>query len=259
MKKSNDLNPNPYIFGLDADDIYSEDNFILSVIDQMVKTKADICVFNFSIEYEDPLQIVNAAGLIRDRENSQRVLESIYTSPTGAVSPLEVDVMRLSSLGWIKCYAPSVKLPGSADCTFEDFVFMAALLSAKVITTIDPERLPIQYLRRSTSICGQRNPENFTLHIPIQMRRFFEAVLDASKEDYHKIEKLHMAAQFTLYKFDQYTTTLQSLVESRAREDIQEPVLRAYVDAAENVRKFVIENITQMEEEQLIQDNSMPH
>ena len=211
-----------------------------------MKTTADICVFNFSIEYEDPSQIANAAGLIRDRENSQRILESIYRSPRRAVSPLEVDIMRLTSLGWTKCYAPSVKLPESENCPFEDFVSMAALICANVITTINPEILPIQYLRRSTSICGQRTPENFTIHIPMQMKQFFKAVLESTLDDEHQMEKLQIAAQFTVYKLEQYTHTLQDIVESRTRTDIQEPVLIAYKEAAEHVQQFITESITQV-------------
>ena len=201
----------------------------------------------FSIEYEDLSQINNAAGLIRDRENSQEILEKIYKSPKGAVSPLEVDIMRLTSLGWTKCYAPSVKLPESENCPFEDFVSMAALICANVITVINPEILPIQYLRRSTSICGQRTPENFTIHIPMQMKRFFEAVLESTLDDDHQMEKLQMAVQFTVHKFEQYTNTLQHIVESKTHADIQEPILMAYKEAAERVGQFITESIAQRE------------
>jgi len=251
LRNSKNLNPHAYIFWLDADDSYSDANVVRSVIEQMRKTTADICVFNFSIKYEDPSQIANAEGLIRDREDSQKILEQIYKSPKGAVSPLEVNIMLLTSLGWTKCYAPSAKLPESENYPFEDFVSMAALICANVITVINPEILPIQYLRRSTSICGQRTPENFTLHIPMQMKRFFEAVLESTLEDDHQMDKLQMAVQFIDHKFDQYTETLQRIVDSHRHADIQEPVLVAYKKAAECVRQFITKSITQANQSSL--------
>ena len=47
LRNSKHLNPNAYIFWLDADDSYSNANVVQSVIEQMMKTTADICVFNF--------------------------------------------------------------------------------------------------------------------------------------------------------------------------------------------------------------------
>ena len=235
--KSNALNPRAYKLWLDADDQYTEDNFVESVIDQMTTTEADICVFNFAIDYEDPSQIANAAGLLRDQTKSKKVLEAIFAAPQHLVAPLDVNVMELTSLGWIKCYGPSVELPEAADHPFEDFVAMAALLQANKITALDPEREPIRYLRRSTSICGQRTPENFTLHIPTQLQRFFEVVVEATQNDAHKITKLEMAQAFVLFRLDQYTTTLSTIVEAHSRADINASTLATYQERAEKIKE----------------------
>ncbi len=248
IKKSKELNPDAYIFWLDSDDVYTEENFVESVIHQMVMTQAEICVFNFSIEYEDPAQIANAAGLIKDRENSRRVIETIFSSPQQAVSPLEENVMGLTSLGWIKCYAPSVCLPEAADCPFEDFVSMAALIQANKITALDPAREPIRYLRRSTSICGRRVPENFTFHIPTQLERFFDVIVAGSIKDEYRVEKIQMAQQFVLFKLDQYTATLDNLVKSHSRDDINESTLAAYQDFAEKIKSRMSDLLNSIEE-----------
>lgn len=71
------LNPNAYIFWLDAGDQYTDKSFVRNAVQQMKKTKADICLFNFSITYEDENQKMNALGLNQDRENSIKILDTI--------------------------------------------------------------------------------------------------------------------------------------------------------------------------------------
>ncbi|MCD6046427.1 MAG: glycosyl transferase family 2 [Gammaproteobacteria bacterium] len=239
LQISKALNPNAYIFWLDADDQYIEKDFIYLTIKQMKKTRADICVFNFAIIYEDERQRINAAGLLRDQANSQRIVESIYLSPGEAVSPLEVDILKLTSLGWIKCYAPTVNIPEAVDCPFEDFVMMATLLFVNKITALPPEKKPIQYLRRSTSICGQRSPENFTQHIPAQLKRFFETVCENIHLDPDREKKLAMAVEFVNNKLEQYSQTLSTLVESHVNTSFNLNALGDYKSAAESLREFI--------------------
>lgn len=248
-KLSKELDPKAYIFWLDSDDCYTEKDVIKSLIHQMIVTKSDICVFNFSVTYEDSSQVANAVGLLRDREKSQEILRSIYSSDGGCISPLDdaIDVLQLSALGWIKCYAPNVDMPESANYPFEDFVAMSTLIQANKITAINPERELIQYLRRSTSICGQRKPENFTLHIPAQLQRFFEAVLLLTSEDENQMRKLQMAKAFVDYKSEQYTGTLSTLVHSGTRSDMNEQVLDDYQQAIEAVKIFMSDSISEAE------------
>jgi glycosyltransferase involved in cell wall biosynthesis len=103
-------NPRAYIFWLDSDDLYSDKSFVRKVIQQMKRTNADICLFNFSIVYENEAQKINAQGLLRDKDNLASILDNIFLSPTQSVNPLQFDniLLRVSSLGWIKCYAPTV-------------------------------------------------------------------------------------------------------------------------------------------------------
>lgn len=177
LEQSKEHNPNAYLLWLDADDQYTDLTFIETLMNQMQKTKADIGLFNYSIQYESGIAELHKFGLELDRDNSRKVLEQIYSSPEHSISPEKLpDLLNFTSFGCTKCYAPSVTLPKPANYPFEDFVYMAALLNAEKITALPPDQEPFQYSRRATSICGQRQPENFTIHIPTQLIRFFDIV-----------------------------------------------------------------------------------
>lgn len=213
LEWSKQVEANAYLLWLDADDKYIEKTFLSDVMRQMQQTRAEICLYNFSIRYEDESQRPNAVGLIKDRENSISVINSILAEPSQAIIPDEFqNLLKFTSLGWTKCYAPTIKIPEPANCPYEDLVYMASLLQAKSITALPAERTPIEYLRRSTSICGQRTHRNFEHDIPIQLKLFFDLVCDDYKKTGRSWNKLTMAQNFVNQKFELYTLTLQNLL-----------------------------------------------
>jgi hypothetical protein len=247
LKSSKEFNSGAYIFWLDADDQYTYDNFIRTAISQMQRTNSDICLFNFSITYEDESLKSNAAGLLRDKENHYSMLKQIYNSPDQSLSPTDIpDILKFTSLGWTKCYAPTIELPTPADCPFEDFVYMAALLVANKITVLPAEIEPIEYLRRSTSVCGQRTHVNFSDHIPTQLKRFFDVVLEDSEEEKNRLQRLIKAENFVTAKFNQYTLTLDKLIETGYPGITQETleIFREKQKELLNIIREVIERIT---------------
>ncbi len=233
-------NPNAYILWLDADDKYTDSTFIQAVMKRMLSTQSDICLFNFSVAYEDEGQKANAAGLLKDKDNFVNIMREVLSTPTQSIAPLKLEnVLAITSLGWVKCYAPTVKLPETADCPFEDFVYMAALLEASRITALPVECEPIQYLRRSTSICGQRKPENFTHHIPRQLRKFFDTVFEQSKDTPEHLQKLKLAQGFVEAKFNQYSLTLENIITAKTYPTINQAVLELFLKEGAETKSHI--------------------
>lgn len=238
------LDPKAYIFWLDADDQYTDPSFVKNVMQQMQKTQADICIFNFSIVYEDEKQKANAIGLVKEKDRMAEIIQAIRLSPTQFISPLQLpSVLEITSLGWVKCYAPTVKLPIPLDCAFEDFVYMAALLEANVITALPAENEPIQYLRRSSSICGQRKSKHFTDDIPNQLKRFFDAVLESNWDGKDRLQKIKLAQEFVSRKLKQYSETLEKIVETKSHSGIDQKTFELYRKKAEEIGKYVQANL----------------
>lgn len=233
--KSKELDPNAYICRLDSDDQFTRKDALSLIMSQMLGTKADVCVYSFTVKYENESVIPNAAGLLNDKENSEKILKRICETENKVVSALDEDVLSLTSLGWVKCYAPTVELPDFADYPFEDFVFMAILLQAKKITAIDPSTPLIEYLRRSTSICGKRMPENFTLHVPTQLQGFIDAVVSSTQNDEDRGKKIEMAKQFVLRKLNQYTLTLETIIKNKTYDNIDESVLLRFSEVKQKL------------------------
>ena len=235
-------NPDAYIFWLDADDKYISKSFVKDVIQQMRKTSADVCLVNFSVTYEDENQKSNAVGLVKEKEKEKMngIIKAILSSPNQAIKPLELpNLLEVTSLGWIKCYAPTVKLPRPVNCPFEDFVYMSALLEAKSITALHAEYEPIQYLRRSTSICGQRKSKNFTHDIPSQLLKFFDTVLKHSMNQKDQLQKVEMAKGFVFRKLDQYAGVLEKIVATNSHPDINQKTLEIYRKKATAIEKYI--------------------
>ena len=169
------------------------------------------------------------------------------------ISPLDenINIMLTTSLGWTKCYAPTVaSLPESANYPFHDFVAMAALLQVNRITALKPGLdLPcIEYLRRSDSICGKRTAENFTLHIPEQLKRFLAAVVELPDSDAHRAKKVELAMTFVAKKLDQYENTLKGIIKTNKSSAIEKPypgidesTLDSYLKEAKSIRESMQE------------------
>lgn len=237
---SKQRNPAAYLFWLDADDQYTDTNLIQDVINQMQKTKAEICLYNFSVIFEDENQKANAAGLLKEKQNMAKILDRIHQA-SAAVKPLEIDnLLEFTSLGWTKAYAPTVKWPKPADCPFEDFAYMANLLTVKSITALPAIREPIQYLRRSSSICGQRKSENFTQHIPMQLKCFFNIICENTNDaEEEHFRKLRLAQHFITRKLDQYTDTLNNIIKTQSFPDINQQTLKIFKQHAEGLRELM--------------------
>ena len=238
------IEPQAYIFWLDADDQYTNKFFIRDVIQQMQKTKADICLVNFSIIYEDEKQKSNSIGLIKEQEKMTNIIKTISAIPNQSIQPMNfLDLLEVTSLGWVKCYAPTVNLPQPIDCPFEDFVYMAALLEVNVITALPTENKSIQYLRRSTSICGKRKSKHFTNDIPDQLTKFFNTVLEHSMYNNEQSKKLQMAKNFVLRKLEQYLDILQKTIKAKSDPDINQNTLKIYRQKAEIIENYINEKI----------------
>jgi len=242
---SKKLDRNAYLLWLDGDDKYTDKDFVKDVIERMIKTKAEICLFYFSVAYEDESQRLNAAALNRDKEKSLNVIKAITHSPHQAVSPCDLpNLLEFSSLGWTKCYAPTVSLPLPANCPFGDFVYMASLLKVKTITALSAERAPIEYLRRSSSICGQRTAKNFEYDVPTQLREFFKAVCLQSLHDPKRLCKLMMAKNFIEKKIDQYELTLNNAIQAKFFLSINDSTLVNFLIEAEKLKKEIHATLT---------------
>jgi hypothetical protein len=130
-------------------------------------------------------------------------------------------------------------LPQPEDCPFEDFVYMASLLEVQTITALPSEYEPIQYLRRSSSICGQRTVRHFTNDIPVQLRKFFKVVLEKSQDTKEQPRKLQMAKEFIDLKLSQYERSLGSLIEAKSQPGIMPEVLLLYLTEVKELKNYV--------------------
>ncbi len=248
LEWSKKLDPTAYLFWLDSDDKYTDKNFVKAVIDKMKETNAEICLFNFSIVYEDESQKNNAAGLLKEKEVIPEIINTILSFPTQSAAPLEIsNLLRFTSLGWTKAYAPTVKLPIPDNCPFEDFVYMAALLNANRITALPAKREPIEHLRRSTSICGKRMSKNFTHDIPAQLMRFFKIILEDNQTKKERLQQLKMAQNFVSRKLEQYTATLTKIVETKSYAGIDQKTLYVYRKKSAELEKIMQEAINHIE------------
>lgn len=239
---SKQLNPNAYIFWLDADDRFIDPSFIQEVVDQLEATQADICLYNFSIVYKEEKDKLNATGVMKDKEKLAQIIQTIRSFPHQTVQPLQLaNLLEITSLGWVKAYAPTVQFPQPADCPFEDFVYMATLLKARKITALPADKEPIQYLRRSDSICGQRKAINFTQDIPTQLKKFFDTVLEQSKHasPEEKNQKRKLAQEFVHKKIEQYFSTLKTILENKSYPEINAETFVIYQEKVTELKEYM--------------------
>lgn len=253
IKWSRRIDPDAYVFWLDSDDQYVTTHVLTATVTQMVKTEADICLLPFSITYEDESQKGNVAGLLREKATVDEMIAWILKeSPGHTTAWWEQDIaghslLNFTSLGWTKVYAPRFLdsicdmppyFPQPHPSPFEDFVYMALLLEAKYITAYPGATLPIQYTRRSTSICGNRLPANFTEHIPAQLKKFVDVVSERILEDRYREPQLKMAQEFVNRKLSQYENTLRDLINSH-REGFTEEIMITYLRKATDLKEYI--------------------
>lgn len=212
LSHSKKHNPRAYLLWLDSDDQYTDLTFIQTLIVQMRETQADIGLFNYAIVYDADISESSKCGLEEDRQTSTEILKKIKASKNKTVSAENFpELLRFTSFGCTKCYAPTVELPTPDDCPFEDFVYMAALLKAKKVVAFDPQKYPFQYTRHATSICGNRLPENFTTHIPRQLVRFYNIMKDCHDDT----QQLALAEKYIQDMLRKYGKILHALIKEK--------------------------------------------
>lgn len=175
IKYSFSIDPNAMIVWLDADDQFTDGNFITRFVNQMRFTQADICLFNFKIKLENEQQKFNLNGLYQEKQGHENVIDQIMQTKEQALSPEMIpDLMNISTLGWCKGYK-KIRWPQPKPCAYEDFVYIAAIYQADKITALPSSYKPFLYLRRSQSQTGKRSKETFDA-IFTQLKQFLKEV-----------------------------------------------------------------------------------
>jgi glycosyltransferase involved in cell wall biosynthesis len=218
--------PEDLVMNLDADDKLTTQDFASSFVDRMIETNADICLWGFDVVYEDESLKANSFLTIKELKFSKDIINFICNSPNNACSPEEIpDLHLFTSLGATKGYrAPLFKtLPRSKmaiDAKFTDFVCMAGLFGAKKITALPWEQHRYEYLKRSSSITGERKPKDLICVVE-QLGIFWEHSLKNST-----------CREFIKLKINDYEKLATMLVETHkfTKED-----LRTYKEAAEQL------------------------
>lgn len=219
LKHSFEMDPDAFILWLDSDDQFVDLTFFQQFVDQMERTGADICLFNFSLILEEESQAKNLNGLYSEKRGYETVLDAIYSSREGVLAPEEIEGLeQVTTLGWVKGYR-KIKWPEPLDCPYEDFVYMAALFEADKITALPSSLEPIEYLRRSNSITGRRTEKTF-FSVLAQLERFLLEI-SPEKRALHK-EKIDALVK---RKIAQYETLLEGLI---GREDLTSDTLNEY-------------------------------
>lgn len=230
LEASQEMDPDAAVMWLDQDDRLTSPHSVKMIVDQMNLAKADICLVGFGVEWENDSSELkaNAAGLLIDKENHEKLLSEILQNPGQVVSLKECpNILKATSLGWTKIYSPKMlNLWPETDesYTFEDFPPMALLLEADRVTALSPDRPVINYLRRATSVTGDRKPEHFYDDFVGQMRSFLGAV------DMTDPVKAEAAKGFVQSKSMQYEKTLSALIAS-GRTGFDEGVMKRYKSA----------------------------
>ena len=242
---SKEIDPNAYIGWLYADDSYTAPNILSSIMTQMLRTGAEVCLLNFTVAYEDETQRQNAAGLRCDLANHQELLKTI----DGSVSPLSRDLEKVTTLGWAKFYSPTAKFYEPLPLPYEDFISLASVYLASSVTAL---RTPaIEFFRRSSSLVGQRTAENFTVHIPAQLEHLFGTIYEQTRgfDEVQRLELLKRVAGSVTNKIDQYMTTLGDIVATRKRTDINQSTLEHYKDLATKLEDKMSVSLKALSEE----------
>lgn len=220
-----------FFIWLDADDSITDKRFISKLVDRMITTKAEICLYNFSVTYENSSEQLkdNSKLLLADQSNSEEILSEIVSRESKTVSVESYPkVATFTSLGWTKAYAHSVKRrwPKSNHLyLYEDFVYMAALFQVDNITAFDPSYKPISYLRRSQSVTGKRTPAHFYNDVVQQLVTFKSNLKDLSPS------KQNAVNLFISSKLKQYRSLLINLINVRT-EGFSEEDLKNFEEAS---------------------------
>lgn len=149
-----------YIFLLDSDDEYTDNEVISRIIHSMTKHKADVAVLNFKYGFFDGK--TEDAGLKKTREETSAIAQK-YSEPH-FFEPSK-DLSTLTSLGWTRVYKgkifkelPIVKNTGK----YEDFVYMTPFCfdNIKVVGVTIPSIKFNKYSSSTTSMRTEKDCED---------------------------------------------------------------------------------------------------
>lgn len=209
FKYSQSLDPNAIRLWLDADDSFTDSEFISKLARKFAQTGADIVLYGFEIALEQENQRSNSEGLFKDKQKSDSILDKISSMPEGTNID-SCDLLSISTLGWIKAYSGSQNLPSpDLDMNYEDFVYMLALVNAQKVVSFPSSYQPIRYLRRENSITGQRKAADF-MNVLGQLECFVEGL--KSEQILKNKAKICM---FLESKKDQYRNLMVQLMDNK--------------------------------------------
>ncbi len=213
LEASEALNPDACFMWLDSDDHFAEDHCVDAVLTQLRRAKADICLFDFNIHWEElsAETRVAASVVLAEKVNHGKLLAKIESAPGKTVSIHTCpNLLTAISAGWVMACAASVRKnwPSPVEgALYEDNPPMAALLNADRVTVVNQP--VVNYLRRSGSVTDKAIPRHFLVDRPVQLRRFMEYVDPSSPA------KARAAAGFVEAKLKRAADMLDQLVAAR--------------------------------------------
>ena len=180
LEISDRVNSEAYFMWLDSDDYFINDRCVETVMSQMHRTKAEICLFGFNIQWEkisDDMHLT-AAVVLAEKANHEKLLAIIEDASEQTVSIRTCpEILTGISAGWVYAYAARLRKqwPHPVEgALYEDNPPMAALLNVERITVVNQPL--VNYRRRSGSATGQSIPDHFLVDRPKQLRRFMEHI-----------------------------------------------------------------------------------
>jgi glycosyltransferase involved in cell wall biosynthesis len=202
LSLSKGLNPEAIRIWLDSDDYFTDSKAVRLISEKMTSTGAEICLYGFEVKFEDENQRPNARGMLAERDRSLEILDMISIAPEG-LNASEIDSLLDFTTLCVKAYGPTVDFPTPLEENFEDFVYMAVLLSAKKITALPSTYSPLTYVRRAQSITGKRTQKTFT-DVLAQLERFVTCLDDVTRSQFAS-----EIQAFVLRKVNQYREILK--------------------------------------------------
>lgn len=115
------IDNNSFIFQLDSDDQYYNNNVITNTINNMKNYKADIAILGFSYKFYDGK--VKDEDLLKTELDTQELVKKYKKSKYFEID----DFIKITSLGWVKVYNSNIFKTFTnveENKKYEDFVYM---------------------------------------------------------------------------------------------------------------------------------------